>query len=342
MTNVGDVLDEVREQIEADDEALGEARSRLALTREAAASFYGALRTYRSGSLAVHSMNYPVTDGDGGLVLNRNHYPALGPEGTSGLAPGDVVDDLCMHIGPIIRKRYPNARVNKSKRGPKVFFGEKINDQDPTVDLVLALTRKEGDGIWIPNLDTGKWDASHPEKHAELFNSGLAGFRSTRRKVTRLAKAWNKQFTLPGASSFEVSTWAYEFVELNMGVAKGLRVLFEEAASRLEIGDPTPDPAEVSDDLKLLIDSATMAKRLRAAADHMHDALEADGDDEVRSALSLVFWNYLEAPSTSSLKAASSLARVGAGVSGASLGVAVGGTTAAAANSRAYGGVSFR
>ncbi|QIT13058.1 hypothetical protein [Clavibacter michiganensis] len=336
MSTLTDLLDDVRAQIEPDGDALSEARARLAFVRECGANFYGALRTYRSGSLAVHTMNKPVTDGDGGLVLNRNFYPGLGPEGTGEEAPTEVVDALCTHLGPLIRDQYPNAKIYKSERGPKILFGAPLSDgTDPTVDLVLALTRKDGAGIWIPNLSDDTWDASDPEKHASLFNSGLAGFRSTRRKITRLAKAWNKQYTNPGASSFEMSVWAYEYVEPNMGMAKGLWALFDGAATRLAAGDPTEDPAGVSDNLRLEIEASKMAVRLRKAAENLRRALDSDDDDEIRSAVSAVFWKYIESDDSATLVAA--VTKLGVPVAAAALGVPVAATTAGASAARAYG-----
>ena len=335
MSALDDLLDEVRTQIEAKPEALTEARTRLQLVRSSASTFYGTLRTYSSGSLAAHTMNEPVTDGDGGLVLNRNYYPALGTDG-KGDAPGDVVKDLCDHLRPLLRDIYPKATMHTSKRGPKIYFGQPVDGDDPTVDLVVAMNRKEGAGIWIPNLDKGTWEPSDPEQHVALLNGDSPAFRSTRRKIIRLAKAWNKQYTTPGASSFEISVWAYEFVEFGQGMAKGLWTLFDRAAACLEAGTVTKDPAGVSPNLKLLIAAETMAARLRTAAEGMAKAMASDDDDEIREAMSLVFRNYVTAPATSSLKAAASLLRSNKTVAAPALGVAAAATTGT--GYRAYGG----
>ncbi len=148
--------------------------------------------------------------------------------------------------------------------------------------MVVAMNRKDGHSIWIPNLKTGDWEASDPEGHVGLLNDGQSAFRSTRRKVTRLAKAWNKQFYVPGVSSFEMSVWAYEFVTPGLGVAKGLYTLFDGAATRLESGGPTrcTGPAN-SGDLKLLKEASTVAARLRKAADALAVAMRSDSDAEV-------------------------------------------------------------
>lgn len=338
MDTVASLLVEVRKQIEAPDDGLREARQRLTLVLSKAASFYGTLRTYRSGSLAAHTMNAPVTDGDGGLVLNRNYYPRLGPDGLDEEAPEDIVEELIEHLRPLLRETYPDVKMYKSKRGPKIhFFAPLADGTDPTVDIVVAMSRKKGNGLWIPDLKAGEWEASDPEGHITLFNDSTPAVRSTRRKIMRLAKAWNKQADKPGASSFLMSVWAYEFVEPGMGVANGLMALLEGAAARLVAGEPTRDPAGVSPDLSTKIDSETMALRLSKAAGHLRTALDASSEEEIQDAMSRVFYNYLTAPSTAGLFGSINLLKSGKEVSAAALGVGVVASTAAAARSRAYG-----
>ena len=201
MGHCDDVISDVRHQIDASAASLGEARTRLALVKELAAGFAGAKRTYSSGSIAQHTMIAPVTDGDGGVVLDRRSYPELGPE-AGGEAPGEVAEKLCAFLGPEVRERYPRARCGTSKRGPKLHFGAPVEDQDPTVDLVIALTRRDGPGLWIPNLEKDTWEASDPELHAELLNGEPVALRRTRRQVIRLAKAWNGQFSRAGVLLF--------------------------------------------------------------------------------------------------------------------------------------------
>ena len=133
-------LTDVGSQIAARDDVLAEARTRLALVRDIARTFPGALRTYGSGSLVHHTFNDPVTDGDGGVVLDRRCYPNLGPDG-GGETPNDTTGELCSLLGPAVRETYPAARCGTSKRGPKIYFGVSVAGQDPTVDLVVALTR---------------------------------------------------------------------------------------------------------------------------------------------------------------------------------------------------------
>ncbi|MFJ1543328.1 hypothetical protein ACIODS_32825 [Micromonospora chalcea] len=340
MGHTAELLSTVRLQIDASDVPLKEARVRLQLVRDLATGLPGSLRTYASGSLAHHTMNHPVTDGDGGLVLDRRCYPNLGPEG-GGETPTRVAEQLCALLGPGVRKTYPKARCGTSKRGPKLSFNAPVDGQDPTVDLVVALTRRDGDGLWIPNLEKDRWEASHPEGHVELFNAGPASLRTTRRIVIRLLKAWNKQYTSPGLSSFHLSTLAWEFVDTGMGVPAALHTVLDRAATRISRGYATPDPAGVSAPLKLLLDRTVVATRLRKAADAVAEALGNDTDEmAVQAALHKVFWKYIDDPNGTGLATAAELLRQRQPVPTTALGLA--GPAALVVPTRAYGGRSPR
>jgi hypothetical protein len=328
-------LDEIRGRIDAYPEPLAEARTRLALTRSVAEGFPGAARTYASGSLPQHTFIHPVGDGDGGVVLDRRCYPRLGPDGT-GETPAQITTTLCGLLGPAIRDVYPKARCGKSKRGPKVYFGQPVDGQDPTVDLVVALTRKEGSGLWIPNLDTNSWEASDPEAHVVLFTSGTATQRQTRRRVVRLLKAWNKQYNQPGFSSHNLTVWAWEFIEPGMGIATALATVLDKAATRVQRGVATVDPAGVSPNVRLLVSRSVAVRRLRTAADGTAEALAHDDDrDAVRSALSKVFYNYVEDPTASGLARRIAALRTVSPVTTVSLGIA--GPAAVVRPARAFG-----
>jgi len=291
------LLTSVRTQIDAHSEALAEARTRTRLVRDLAQrNTYGALRTYGSGSLSQHTQNHPINDGDAGLVLNRVYYPKLGPEG-GGERPDEVVSALCSLLGPAVRETYPSGKCGNSKRGPKINFGSPIDGQDPSVDIIVALTRKDGPGLWIPNLERGTWEASHPEQHTKLLNTEPRSLRTTRRKVIRLLKAWNKQFAVPAFSSFHLSVLALEFVEQGQGTAKALLTVFEKTAARTAKHEATKDPAGVSANIKLLGDWNAARLRMEAAAHNLRDALEHDDDETVvRKALAKLFHKYIDAP----------------------------------------------
>jgi hypothetical protein len=337
MGHSDDVIRDVRTQIDASDAPLGEARTRTAIVRKIAIGFGGALRTYSSGSLAHQTMIAPVTDGDGGVVLDRRCYPELGPDG-GGEAPGEVTEKLCAFLGPEIREIYPDARCGTSKRGPKISFGAPVEDQDPTVDLVIALTRRDGQGLWIPNLKKGTWEASNPELHAELLNGGLLTVRRTRRQVIRLAKAWNRQFSEPAFCSFHLSALALESVQGGQGLPRTLGQFFADAAASLRRGS-TADPAGVSPPIRLRLSRDVAVGRLDKAAAAISRALEHDDDPAiVMASFAAVYWDYVNDPTVSPLAGAVRALRPRTPVTTTSLGLA--GAAALVKPTRAYGGTS--
>jgi hypothetical protein len=244
---------------------------------------------------------------------------------------------MCELLGPAVREVYPKARCGTSKRGPKMLFGQPVDGQDPTVDMVIALTRRDGTGIWIPNLHTNTWEASDPERHVELFTSGSESLRRTRRRVIRLLKAWNKQYSEPGFSSHNLTVWAWEFVGPGMGVATALSTVLSKAAARVEAGTATPDPAGVSRNVQLLIARPTAIRRLRTAADAVADALNHDDDrSAVLSALSRVYYKFLDDPEPRGLAGKAALLRRDGLVTTSMLGL--GGPKVVVPPTRAYGG----
>ena len=241
-------------------------------------------------------MNRPVTDGDGGVVLDRRIYPELGPDG-DGEGPHEIIEDMHDFLGPRVREHYEDATVHRMKRGLKVYFHDPIDEeQDPTVDLVVALNRKADDALWIPNRDRSRWDPSHPEKHYQLLRAGTKAHRRVRARVIRLGKAWNCQYSEPGLCSFNIVALALEAITEPLPLDQAMADFFHYAAMAIGKGR-TKDPADVSPSIKLLLDQKVVVARLRKAADGLATALDHDDDVEVvDEALSEVFFRYVEPP----------------------------------------------
>lgn len=332
MGLVLDILNDIRNQIATDDKVLEEAKARRDLVAEAAMEIEGALRWFRSGSVAHGTVNRPVTDADAGIVLDRRNsrYEKLGPDGNNE-GPDNIIDELCDLVGPKVRETYPKAKVTRSRRGLLVEFNEPLNDdEDPTVDLIVTLTRKNADGLWIPDRDNNKWTPSHPEKHTDLFTGGAKGLRALRARVARLAKAWNKQFGEAdrALSSFNIVALAWEYVEdSSVPLDKALVGWFRYGHKEIEKGE-TKDPAGVSDPIRLLLPKSLVVKRLGGAADRLEDALANEDDqDKVKNALSSVYPDYVDAPAGSKPAMAAAL-RSNEGVGASKTGLVIGGGTA--------------
>lgn len=341
---MGLVLDifenEVRKKIATADRVLKEARDRRDVVAESAMEIEGALRWFRSGSVAHAMVNKPVSDADSGLVLDRRSYPALGPDGDNE-APDEVIDELCEIVRPKVREKYSKATIGKSRRGLLVEFNEPVTaEEDPSIDLIVTLTRKDADGLWIPDrkakAEKDKWTPSHPEKHTELFTGGAKERRTLRARVARMAKAWNKQWEGGdrALSSFNVATLAWEYVDDgSVPLDEALAGWFRYARDALNNAE-TEDPAGVSDPIRLLLPKSEVVKRLRDAADDIDEALaNEDDEDKVREALSRVYRDYIDAPGKRALaEALRTNTQVGATRTGIALG-----TGAAMKPMRTYG-----
>jgi hypothetical protein len=287
-----DVLEEIRQDISASDRDLKEARKRRDVVLKAAATFEGALRTFKSGSVAHGDVNNPVTDADGGTVLDRRVHPTLGPDSDEHEGPEDVVGRVRDHVMPVVRESYPNARSRLTKRAILIRFHEPDTDgADPSVDLVVALTRKDAPGLWIPNRDRDDWNGSHPEEHTRLLTGGTKSQRVHRARVIRLAKAAIKHDSAPALISFNVEALALTHITEVASLAKSLQLFFDHAARDIRAG-LTEDPAGVSGKIKLP-DGMTReraAKRLRFFADKVQEALDhSDDRDAVEAALAELY-----------------------------------------------------
>lgn len=300
-----EILADVRQQIAADDDVLREARERRSHVTRIARKFPGALRSFSSGSLAHGTVNRPVTDADAGVVLDRRCYADLGPDG-EGVGPVDIVDEVMDFIVDELVDDYPNVTAEVTKRAILFEFDEPVTEEeDPSVDLVVGLTRKDEDGLWIPNTERDDWDASDPEEHTNLLTGGSA-LDVHRARVIRLGKALIKQDDEHAVlSSFNLEALALEHVTSVEKISESLRDLLAGAAAGIAEGD-TPDPAGVSAPIKLPdgIDRARAVKRLDFFRDRLVDAVE-NSDDEyaARTALAEAFFKYVDPPAPTAKRA---------------------------------------
>ncbi len=345
MSNTGKLLDQVRLQLAPSEEALGEARRRRDITKDAALGFSGAARAFNSGSLAHATANCPVhhrdqgLDADCGVVLDRRRFPSLGPDG-SGEGPDAIVHDIADEVLAKVRAEYPAAGVAVTKRAILVSCNKPLSTgEDPTVDLVVGLDRRLGAGLWIPNTEQHRWDPSDPEEHTRLLTAEPKALRVTRARAIRLAKAENKRDAQVPLCSFNLEAFGLMFVRPGEDVASALLALWENAASDLRTRY-TPDPAQVSPPIKVA-DRGFAIDRLEAAAGSLRTALEHDYDMSVVSAELRRLWPEFVASTDGGLSKAQTLAEMKSRstlyvTSAGGLSAAVG---APLKNTRSYGAV---
>jgi hypothetical protein len=305
MGHTGSILQEIREEHKADAAVLAEAQNRRDAVLKAAGTVAGTSRCFSSGSIAHETVNDPVVDADGGIVLDRRSYPSLGPDG-AGVGPINIVQTVATAVLEGVSEQYPAVTIRVTKRAIEVSFREPMEAdsaatplQDPSMVLIVGLTRAEGGGLWIPNTEANSWDASDPETHTELFRQGDHSLRRTRRRAIRLSKLMHRQYgATPAITSFNQEAIGHQVVRDGMTIAEAFWALCDQGARQLAVS-LTPDPAGVSPPLKCP-DQFLAAQRYRTAADHLGRALAHDDDEDlVRSELEAVFF-LLAAPGTSS------------------------------------------
>ncbi|HXH23040.1 MAG TPA: hypothetical protein VNN10_13530 [Dehalococcoidia bacterium] len=300
------ILDEVRARIAPADETLEAARTRRGEVLGALKDYPGRLRDYASGSIGHRTAN-DDTDADCGVVLDRRTYPELGPDGSE-VGPEAVMNDVRKLVREKLKDAHPGMATRLSKRAIIVKFNEPLSNDDdapdPSVDLIVALTRRGADGLWIPNRDADSWDASHPEKHTALLTDPPEDLRRLRARTIRIAKAQNKQYSTPALSSFNIEALALECITKAESLGEAVTRWFEYAATELKKAN-TKDPAGVSPPIRLLLDRDVVVQRLESAAKHMRAALDRDDDeDAAREELAVVFWKYIQKPAGKESKAA--------------------------------------
>lgn len=294
------LLEALRERHKADATVLAAARTRRDAVLSVGKSSLGWLREFTSGSIAHETVNDPVVDADCGIVLDRRSYPMLGPDG-AGVGPTGIVHGVAEAAAIALRATYPDVTIRITKRAIEVSFhepiavpGSPVPRQDPSVDLIVALTRGAGArGLWIPNTDTDTWDPSHPEYHTELFHDGDHELRRTRRRAIRLSKLYQRQFGEPLViTSFNQEAIGHEIVSDGMDIGTAFCAICNRGAEQLAV-TLTPDPANVSPPLKCP-DRYTASQRYRTAADHIARALAHDDDRDFVAGEIAAMFAYLE------------------------------------------------
>lgn len=216
--------------------------------------------------MAQGNTNSPLTDADGGVVIDRRvpEFRAFGPDaGSNGEGPERFYQDFAAFILPQVRPHYPNVELDlDGNRAIKFMFNEPIEfDElgvvDPYVDLIVVLRREEDHlGLWIPNRREGWWDPANPEKHTWLMvRRDPRPVSVHRAHEVRLGKrAVKRDAAAPGRiaamCSWNLGALSLEHVTERKPLAQGLAEFLDGAAAAIA-RSLTDDPAGVTGPIKL-------------------------------------------------------------------------------------------
>jgi hypothetical protein len=300
-TAANSVIDAIRRQVAVRDDVLNAAKRRRDRVRELANEHGAARATFNSGSVAHGTANAPLHDTDCGVVLNRRKFWAYGPDG-DGLPPRPMMESFRDWILPRLRRDYPSVTCEITKRALLFEFHEVLQLEgnlrtDPSVDLVVALERRDGPGLWIPNTERPGWDPSHPQRHTELFVETEQSLRVHRARVVRLAKvAVKNDGEFKVMCSFNIEALALELVTDTAPIAPALEAFL--IASSTEIAASlTDDPAHVSGPIKLPdgVTQPMAGRRLGELGQIVAASLDAASEPEARRILSAAFGPQIDA-----------------------------------------------
>jgi Transposase IS66 family len=249
------VLDEVRRKIQVEQRVIDEARERRDLVKDIVEAYHGVRRTYNAGSIAHGTAKNPLPDADCGGVLDRRSYPQLGPDG-GGEGPNQLIADVADFVMDEVRAQYPDAECEITKRAIQITFNEPIDKEDPSVDLIAALTRADEPGLWIPNTKKDDWDASDPEEHTRLLTARPKELRVHRARLIRL-----RDFRRHAEGLAEQQTFGEHGLELTGRVFAAWRAYQHEHHDRSRL---QADIAPIQADLRALLeDAGRKSKRTR-------------------------------------------------------------------------------
>jgi hypothetical protein len=300
------VVESILRQIAVRKDVLDESKRRRKLICQIAMDHEAARRYFFSGSIAHGTQNAPLGDADCGLVLNRTfeRFRSFGPDAPGvGEGPEAFIQDFAAFINPRVRSAgYPDAYVDLSgNRALKFEFNQPIEfDElgpvDPYVDLMLGLTRRDGEGLWIPNRKRQWWDAAHPEMHTWLMTErDPEPERVHRVHVVRLTKRPVKRDdTIPGRTQvmcpWNLSALALDLVSEKKPLATALAEFLEGASDEIAYG-LTEDPAHVADPIKLPdgVSTETASIRLAEMGEIVRLSIQAESVAEARRVLSSLF-----------------------------------------------------
>lgn len=151
-----------------------------------------------------------------------------------------------------------------------------------TLDLIVAI-RREGGGLWIPDLDNDGWDASSPERHVELVVKRNKKTDSNFARIIRLAKHANAR-NGKAICSFNVVALGLQAIEEKVSLHEGLALLLREAADSLS-GGLTEDPAGISGPIKVNVSRRKeAANRFKKLAELAEEALELEAEGQTAQA----------------------------------------------------------
>lgn len=252
--------------------------------REVIEKDFSVLDTFLTGSYRRSTMIAPLAEADIDVfvVLDPQYHSANGQQ--------KLLDDMRRSL---LKTYTRTPKIRPDGQAVTITF------TDFKVDVVPGFYR-QGGGYLIPDTQLGRWIATDPKKHVEIWTAANKSHNGNLVPLLKMLKGWNKSREL--LKSFHLETIALKALD---GVRidsfpSGLRYIFDKARAMIRV--KLADPAGYSDDVGAHVNTTAVMDSLISRLDWAYRrALEAEQlaqagrIEEAFAKWSLILKNYFPA-----------------------------------------------
>lgn len=281
--SVLDAFSDFQKVVNADADAVAEARRRRDIFRGAFRAEDDVVEVIPSGSLARGTQKDPIHDVDLVIVYNAEDHPEWGERGQSA---SDALDYVRGRVNALLGAT--NGSVEQVVRlarwrnhAVKCFLDDPDDPNAFTVDAMPALRR--GDHLLIPEVLSEDWVECDPEsliasvaeKHSDW--NKFAG-------TVRMLKRWASDQDIK-VKSLVMEVLALEHLPTHLNQPAALKQFFVAATYAVEGGEVVTDPAGYCGPIQDELDYEKFAECLRDARDNASRATQASINNDTAGAL---------------------------------------------------------
>lgn len=273
IVSVADAFKTFQSVVNADIEAVREARSRRDLFKGAFGTEDDVLEVLPSGSLARGTQKDPIHDVDVILIYEPAEHPDWGEPGASAQDALDYVRSRVNSLLGATNGTYRTAvRLARWRNhAVKCFFDDPDDPDGFTVDATPAL-RSEG-MLLIPEALSNDWIAADPEYLITEIARKHAAWNKFCGTV-RMLKWWAAEQDNK-IKSLVMEVLAHQLLPTTGTQPAALKEFFVKASYFIDGGGEVADPAGVCGPIQSDLDYEKFGDRLRAAADSASRAIQA-------------------------------------------------------------------
>jgi Second Messenger Oligonucleotide or Dinucleotide Synthetase domain len=258
-STIDEGFEELRSNLEITDLQEETVSTRQKNVRKALEDDFTILDSFLTGSYRRSTMIAPLKEADVDIFI------VLDPK----YCEADGQSALLDSVKKALRKTYTKTPdISPDGHAVTVTF------TDFKVDVVPGFYRKGG-GYLIPDAQLGRWLATDPKKHVEIWTAANKAHKGDLVPLIKMLKGWNKSRGL--LRSFHLETLTLTILD-NVRIASfpsGVRYVFDKARDKID--KELPDPAGYNDDVAAHVNTQEaidkIVKRLNWAYE---TALEAE------------------------------------------------------------------